>query len=99
MTEGKDPFETMAIVIVLDTLHDDYNTTTASMLETGNKSINEIFAIIQSKEAKFKSKRAIGNIGDVVITIRGKTSNSSSQKKKANSDEECYNCHQKEHFS
>ena len=99
MTEGRDPFETMAIVIALDTLHDDYDITTASMLETGNKSINEIFAIIQSKEAKFKSKRATGNIGDAAMTIRGKTSNFSSQKRKANSDEECYNCHQKGHFS
>lgn len=99
MTKGRDPFETMAIVIALDTLHDDYDTTTASMLETGNKSIDEIFAIIQSKEAKFKSKRATGNIGDAAMTIRGKTSNSSSQKRKANSDEECYNCHQKGHFS
>ena len=69
MTEERDPFETQAIVIALDTLHDDYDTTTASMLETGNKSINEIFAIIQLKEAKFKSKRATKNIGDAAMTI------------------------------
>ena len=99
MTKGRDPFKTMAIVIAFDMLHDDYNTTTASMLETGNKSIDEIFAIIQSKKAKFKSKRATRNIGNAAMTIRGKTSNSSSQKRKANSDEECYNCHQKGHFS
>ena len=99
MTEGKDPFKTIAIVIALDTLYDDYDTTTASMLETGNKSINEIFVIIQSKKAKFKSKRAIGNIDNTAMTIQGKTSNFSSQKRKANSDEECYNCHQKGYFS
>lgn len=69
------------------------------MLKTGNKSINEIFAIMQSKEAKFKSKRATGNMGNAAMTIQGKTSNPSFQKKKANSDEECYNCHQKRHFS
>lgn len=46
MTEERDPFETMANVIALDMLHDDYDTTTASMLKTGNKSIDEIFAII-----------------------------------------------------
>ena len=99
MTEGRDQLKTMAIVIALDTLHDDYDTTTASMLETGNKSIDEIFAIIQSKEAKFRSKRATENMGDVAMTIRGKTSNPSFQKRKANSDKECYNCHQKGHFS
>ena len=69
ITEGIDPFETMAIVIALDTLYDNYDTTTTSMLETGNKSINEIFAIIQSKKAKFKSKRATGNMGDAAMTI------------------------------
>lgn len=99
MTEGRDPFETMAIVIVLDMLYDDYDKTTASMLETENKSIDEIFAIIQSKEAKFKSKHVTGNMGDAAMTIQGKTSNPSFQKKKANSDEECYNYHQKGHFS
>ena len=99
MTEGKNPFKTMAIIIALDMLHDNYDTTTANMFETGNKSIDEIFAIIQSKEAKFKSKHITRNIGNTAMTIQGKTSNSSSQKKKANSDEECYNCHQKGHFS
>lgn len=99
MTKRKDPFKTMAIIIALDTLHDNYNTTTASMLETGNKSINEIFAIIQSKKAKFKSKHIIRNIGNAVMTIRGKTSNLLFQKRKANSDKDCYNCHQKGHFS
>ena len=99
MIEGRDPFKTIAIVIALDMLHDNYNTTIASMLETGNKSIDEIFAIIQSKEAKFKSKCATENIGNAVMTIQGKTNNFSSQKRKTNSDKECYNCHQKGLFS
>lgn len=99
MTEGRDSFKTIAIVIALDTLHDDYNTTTASMFKTGNKSIDEIFAIIQSKEAKIKSKRAARNMGDIAISTQCKTSNPSFQKRKANSDKECYNCYQKRHFS
>lgn len=99
MTKGRDPFETMAIVIALDTLYNDYDTTTASMLETGNKSIDEIFAIIKSKEAKFKRKRATKNMGDAAMSIRGKTSNLSFQKRKANGDKECYNCHYKRHFN
>lgn len=46
ITKGKDSFEIITIVITLNMLHDNYNTTSASMLETKNKSINEIFAII-----------------------------------------------------
>ena len=46
MTKIRDPFETIAIVIVLDTLYDDYDTTTASIFKTRNKSIDKVFAII-----------------------------------------------------
>ena len=99
MTKRRDPFKTIAIVIALDTLYDNYNTTTASMFKTGNKSINEIFTIIQSKEAKFKNKHATGNMGNAAMSIQAKTSNPSFQKKKANSDKEYYNCYQKRQFS
>ena len=93
MTEGRDLFDIIAIVIALDTLHNDFDTTTASMLETGGKSIDEIFTIIQSKEAKFKSKRATGNIGDATMAFHAP-----SPKRKATYDDLCYNCHQKRHF-
>lgn len=46
MIEGRDPFEIIVIVIALDTLYNDFDTTTAGMLETENKSINKIFTII-----------------------------------------------------
>ncbi|MCJ1343694.1 hypothetical protein MMC31_001890, partial [Peltigera leucophlebia] len=55
--------------IALDTLHNDFDTTTASLLETGNKSFDEIFTIIQSKEEKFKSKLVTGNIGDAAMAF------------------------------
>ena len=93
MTEGRDPFDTIAIVIALDTLYNDFDTTKASMLETEDKSIDEIFTIIQSKEAKLKSKQATGNIGDAAMAFRAPL-----PKKKATYDDLCYNCHQKKHF-
>ncbi len=70
MSEGRDPFDTIAIVIALDTLHNNFDTTTASKLETGDKSIDEIFTIIQLKEAKFKSKRVTKNIDDAAMAFR-----------------------------
>lgn len=36
----------MAIIIALDTLYNNYDIITASMLKIGNKFINKIFAII-----------------------------------------------------
>ena len=93
MTEGKDLFDTIAIVITLDMLHNDFDISTASMLEMGNKSIDKIFTIIQSKEAKFKSKRATGNISDAAMAFRAPP-----PKRKATYDDLCYNCYQKSHF-
>lgn len=93
MTEERDLFEIITIVIALDILYNDFDTTIASMLETGNKSINEIFTIIQSKEAKFKNKQAIKNIVDAVLTFCVFP-----PKKKATYDNLCYNCHQKGYF-
>ncbi len=93
MTERRDLFNTIAIVIALDTWHNDFDTTIASMLETGDKSIDEIFTIIQSKETKFKNKQSTGNIGDTSMAFRAPP-----HKRKATYDDLCYNCHQKRHF-
>ncbi len=93
MTEGRDLFDTIAIFITLDTLHNDFDTTTANMLETGDKSIDEILTIIQSKEAKFKSKRATGNIDDAAMAFCAPP-----PKRNATYDDLCYNYHQKGHF-
>lgn len=93
MIEGKDLFETIAIVIALDMLHNDFDTTTASMLKTKNKFIDEIFTIIQLKKAKLKNKRVIRNVSDVAPAFCTPL-----PKRKATYDNLCYNCQQKRHF-
>ena len=45
MTPGRDLWNTIAIVIALNSLHEDFDTTTASLLETGNKIIDKIQSI------------------------------------------------------
>ncbi len=52
----QDLWDTIAIVIILDTLYDDFETTITSLLESGDKIINQIQSILQSKEAKNISK-------------------------------------------
>lgn len=83
MTPGRDLWDTIAIVIALDTLHDDFDTTTASLLETGDKTIDHIQSILQLKGAKNLSKRATGDIGDLAMAFRDNP-----MKRKANSNEE-----------
>ena len=94
MTSGRDLWDTIAIVIALDTLYNNFNTTTASLLESGDKTIDQIQSILQSKEAKNISKRAIGVTGDLAMAFR----DSNGPKKKAHKDEECFNCHKLGYF-
>ena len=56
MTLGQDLWDMIAIVIALDSLYDNFNTTTANLLEVGNKTIDQIQSILQSKKAKNISK-------------------------------------------
>lgn len=93
MILGQNFWDMIAIVIALYFLYEDFNTTTTSLLEKSNKTINQIQSIFQSKEVKNPSKRAIEDTKDLAIAFRDK-----GPKKKARSDNECYNCHKPEHF-
>ena len=94
MTPGRDLWETIAIVIALNSLHNNFDTTTASLLETREKTIDKIQIILQSKKTKNLSKQATGNTRDLTMAFRDK-----SPKRKANNDDECYNCHKFGHFA
>ncbi len=48
----------IVIVIALNFLYKDFNTTTVSLLKVGNKTIDQIQNILQSKKAKNISKQA-----------------------------------------
>lgn len=91
MTPNRDLWDTIAIVVAFDTLHEDFDTTAASLMETGDKTIDEIQSILQSKEAKNISKRATGGTSELAMAFRD-------NKRKAASHEECFNCHELGHF-
>lgn len=90
MTLGRDPWDTIAIVIALDTLHDNFDTTIVSLLESSNKIIDQIQSILQSKEAKNLSKRSTGAVSDLAMAFRD-------NKRKVVNKDECFNCHQVGH--
>lgn len=85
ITQGQDLWDTIAIVIALDSLHKNFDTITVSLLEIGDKTIDQIQSILQSKEAKNISKQATGKgISNHAMAFR----NNNALKKKANSYEE-----------
>lgn len=49
-------FDIIVIVIILNTLHSDFEATTLSLLETKDKIIKEIQSIILLKKVKYKTK-------------------------------------------
>ena len=94
MTPGQDLWDTIIIVIALDTLHDDFDTVTTSLLKSRNKTIDQIQSILQSKEAKNISKRTTKVTSNLAIAFR----DSNSPKKKAYRDKEYFNYHKLGHF-
>lgn len=74
MISGQDFWDTIVIVIVLDTLHDNFNITTTSLLESRDKIIDQIQSILQSKKAKIISKQAIGMTRYLVMAFKDSNS-------------------------
>lgn len=93
MTSGWDLWNIIAIVIGLNLLYEDFDKTTTSLLGIGNKIINQIQSILQSKEAKNLSKYAIRDTGNLAMAFKDK-----SPKKKANSNDKYYNYHKFGYF-
>lgn len=73
MTPGRDLWDTIAIMITLDSLNKDFDTTTASLLEIDDKIIDQIQKILQFQEAKNICKQAFGSgTGNLTIAFRDK---------------------------
>ena len=95
MISNQDFWDTIAIVIDLNTLHNDFETTTTSLLEIGDKLIDKIQSILQSKKAKNISKCTTKGTGKLAMTFRN---NINSFKRKANNNEKCFNYYKLGHF-
>lgn len=91
ITPGQDFWDTIAIVIILDTLNNNFDTISTSLLKSGN---NQIQSILQSKKAKNISKQATRVTKDLAMTFK----DHNGSKKKAYRDEKCFNCHKLGHF-
>lgn len=56
LTPSHDIYDSIAIVIALDSIHKNFDTKTLSLLKIGDKTIDEIQQILYSAEAKNLSR-------------------------------------------
>lgn len=95
MIAGRNPFDTIAIIIIFKSVYSNFKAITANIFKTGNKTIEEIKSIIQLKEAKHKVKQLTGQLKDAAIAtvIAFYGDNGNYQKRKANNNDKYYNCY------
>ena len=67
---GCDPWDTIVIVIALNTIHNDFDSIIANFLEVGDKSIDQIQIILQSKKAKNISKQSTGVVTKMAMLFK-----------------------------
>lgn len=94
MIPNRDLWDIIAIVIALDLLYNNFDTMTASLLETGDKSIDKTQNILESKETKNISKCTTRRTRELPIAFR----DNNGLKQKAFSHKECFNYHKLEYF-
>lgn len=74
MTPGWNIWNTIAIVIALDTLHNNFDMTTTSLLKTGDKTIDQIESILQLKKAKNIRKQTTGAVKNLTMLYKDNNS-------------------------
>lgn len=83
ITPNKDIWDSIAIVVAIDSLRKDFDLVTAGLLgQGGDKAINKIQQILALAEAKFISKRAVGVIAICYKTTLHNKNERSHQKTK-----------------
>lgn len=95
----RDFWNIIAIVIALDTLNNDFKTIIASLLKIGNKTIDQIQSIPQSKETKNISKKTTGVVEDLTIRLKSSNNHKGGAKRKAGSGKEYYNFYKFRHYA
>lgn len=94
MMPNQDLQDTIAIIIALDSLQNNFDITTASLLETGDKSTNEIQSILSSKEVKNISKHTIKGTKKLTMVFK----NNNGLKQKVFSCKDCFNYYELGYF-
>ena len=97
VTEQRSIWESITLVVAVNLLHNDFEMTTAPLLYSGNKDLEEIQQIVPSTEAANLAKRAVGAITNLALMAKKTQLERYPAKPKTN--KECANCGKKGHYA
>ena len=90
-------WESITLVVALDSLHDDFEMTTVPLLHSDDKDLEEIQQIVTSTEAAKLAKRAVGATTNLAMMAKKKQLEKYPAKPKTN--KECFNCRKKGYYA
>ena len=88
--------ESITLVVALDSLHDDFEMTTAPLLHSGDKDLEEIQQIVTSTKAANLAKRAVGATADLALMAKKRQPERAAKSKPG---AECFNYGKKGHYA
>ena len=97
VTPNRTIWDSIVIVVALDSLHEEFQPIIAPLLHAGDKELEEIQQIVTSTEAGLMAKRATGiSAGDVAMSSRFKFDPKPRQNR---NNDECFYCNKKGHYA
>lgn len=91
ITEYCTIWNSITLVVALNSLHDDFEITIVPLLHSGNKDLKKIQQIITSTKVANMAKQATSQITDLTMMAKKKT-DSRQQFQKPKNNEECFIC-------
>lgn len=97
ITEQKTIWDSITLVVALNFLYDDFKMTTAPLLYSGNKDLEEIQQIVTFIKVANLVKQAVGATADLALMAKKKQSEKSNFRLKTN--KKYFNCGKKGHYA
>lgn len=98
VTEHRTIWDSITLVVALDSLHDDFEMTTTPLLHSGDKDLEEIQQIVTSTKGANLAKRITGLTGNLAMITKRKQPDRQ-QGQSARQNKECFHCGKKGHYA
>ena len=95
--EQRTIWESITLVVALDSLHNNFEMTTALPLHSGDKDLKEIQQIVMSTEAANLAKQAVR--GTTKLTMIAKKKQLQKYPAQPKTNKKCFNCGKKGHYA
>ena len=95
VTEQQTIWDSITLVVALDSLHDDFELITSPLLHLGDKNIMEIQQIVTSTKTANLAKRAVGAIANLTMMAKKKQPERSDLRQ----NEKCFKYGRKGHYA